>query len=60
MLDSLAKNPLPSGTKKLRNKRNRFRIRVGVYRVVYRVYFDDRLVMVELIRHRKDVYRELD
>jgi len=56
-VDALADNPLPHGSKKLRGRKNRFRIKVGVYRVVYRIDTVSRLVMVELIRHRKDIYR---
>ncbi len=32
------------------------RIRVGDYRIVYRIEMDKRLVLVVLIKHRKDVY----
>lgn len=59
-VDSLEKNPLPRRTKKIKKEKNRFRIRVGVYRVVYRVFFDEKLIMVEFVRHRKNIYKHLD
>ena len=52
----LADNPRPVGSKKLHGYRNRWRIRVGDYRVVYAI--DDKASMVDITRiaHRKDVY----
>lgn len=32
--------------------------RVGDYRILYRVYFDEKIVEVLTIKHRKDVYRK--
>lgn len=34
------------------------RIRVGDYRIVYRVNMNDHEVIIVLIKHRKDVYEE--
>jgi mRNA interferase RelE/StbE len=34
------------------------RIRVGNYRIIYRVDIDTKIVTVVLIKHRKDVYDE--
>ncbi len=52
----LAKNPRPLGCRKLSGDEG-FRIRIGDYRIVYRV--DDKLkkVFVYRIRHRREVYR---
>ena len=33
------------------------RARIGHYRIVYRILDDDRLVIVAVIGHRRDVYR---
>ena len=53
---ALADSPRPSGCKKL-SGRPAWRIRVGVYRIIYEVH-DDRLVVVVIaVGHRKDVYR---
>ena len=55
-IDALADEPRPFGCKKLKNKESQYRIRVGVYRIVYSIY--DNLLLIDIIRvrHRKDVY----
>jgi mRNA interferase RelE/StbE len=59
VIDALADHPRPSGCKKLAGGGDRYRIRVGQYRIVYEVH-DDRLVVVVIrIGHRRDVYRGL-
>lgn len=56
-IDALADDPRPAGARKLAPRDNLYRIRVGDYRVIYRVL--DRLILVTIIRigHRRDVYR---
>ena len=54
----LAKDPLPHGSHKLAGSERTYRLRVGDYRVVYEVFSDARIVEVQRVRHRKDVYRE--
>ncbi|MDR0733605.1 MAG: type II toxin-antitoxin system RelE/ParE family toxin [Dysgonamonadaceae bacterium] len=56
-VNALANNPRPFGYKKLKNYDNNYRIRVGVYRVIYRI--EDRELIVEVIKieHRSKVYR---
>jgi mRNA interferase RelE/StbE len=39
-IDDLATEPRPSGVKKLKNRDNGYRIRVGDYRILYDI-FDD-------------------
>jgi mRNA interferase RelE/StbE len=56
-VDALVVNPRPSGCKKLRNARNRWRLRVGDYRIVYTVDDKQHRVDVEAVRHRRFVYR---
>lgn len=56
-LIALESDPHPPSTKKLRVSPGRLRLRVGDYRVVYAVSEQDRVVTVERIRHRSDVYR---
>lgn len=55
-IESLRDEPRPAGCEKLTG-RELYRIRQGVYRVVYSV--DDDRVVVEVIKvgHRRDVYR---
>ena len=48
--------PRPAGYKKLKNRKG-FRVRSGVYRVVYDIEDDILMVKVITIGHRKDVYK---
>jgi mRNA interferase RelE/StbE len=56
-IDALCDDPFPSGSKKLKAEADHFRIRVGDYRVVYRV--DGKRVVIVIVRigHRREVYR---
>jgi len=56
-IDGLAKEPRPSGYRKLHGEQNLWRIRIGDYRVIYSV--DDRQQIVDIvrIRHRREAYR---
>jgi mRNA interferase RelE/StbE len=55
-IEALAKEPRPSGCKKLVGSKLLWRIRIGDYRVVYAVYDDKQIVDTVAVRHRKDVY----
>lgn len=50
-------DPRQAGASKLQGSENRWRIRVGVYRIIYRIDDDDRQVIVIRIAHRREVYR---
>lgn len=50
--------PLDYGKALKYNLKNHRRIRVGDYRVVYRVYEEKILVLIIEIDHRKDVYED--
>ena len=54
---ALAKNPRPSGCRKLAGSKGDWRIRVGDYRVVYEIADEIRVVRVNRVRHRREVYR---
>lgn len=56
-LKSLEQNPRPQGIKKLANRENEWRIRVGNHRILFEIDDDQKLVTIFRIRHRKDVYR---
>lgn len=58
-IDGLADDPRPDGCKKLAGHDNRYRIRVGDLRIVYQVDDDQAGVLVLVIGHRRDVYRDL-
>ena len=54
----LAQNPLEGrSVKKLRGSPNRYRLRVGEYRVIYEADQENRLIKIERVRHRRDAYR---
>ena len=55
-IKKLARDPRPPGCQKL-SREDHFRIRVGMYRIVYRIEGD--LLIVEIIKvgHRREVYR---
>lgn len=54
---ALGQNPRPQGAKKLRDQDNLLRVRVGDYRILYRVEDDRLLVLVVRISHRREIYR---
>jgi len=56
-IDLLADNPRPPGCVKLAGEDTVYRVRVGVYRIVYDVLDDRLVVQVVRIGHRRDVYR---
>jgi len=56
-IHSLAENPRPHDCGKLQGHDQLWRIRVGEYRVVYRIDDRNRAVDVTVIRHRSEAYR---
>jgi mRNA interferase RelE/StbE len=56
-LTALGREPFPRGAVKLKGKDAEFRIRVGDYRILYRIDDSQRRVLIVHIGHRRDVYR---
>ncbi|MGD0411534.1 MAG: type II toxin-antitoxin system RelE/ParE family toxin [Verrucomicrobiota bacterium] len=56
-VEDLAENPFPHGVEKLSGSQHAYRIRLGDYRIVYEVVMDLKLIEIQRVRHRKDVYR---
>ncbi len=56
-ITTLADQPRPTQTKKLKGAESAYRLRVRTYRIVYTIDDGENLVTVTSIRHRKDVYR---
>jgi len=54
---SLEQNPRPFGSIKLAGSENHYRIRAGVYRIIYSI--KDNILVVEVIKidHRRNIYR---
>ena len=55
-ISSLANNPRPDGCVKL-SADEKYRIRVGVYRILYEIRDMILTVIVVKVAHRKDVYK---
>ena len=53
----LADEPFPHGGQKLSGAEHTHRIRLGDYRVVYEVLIAQKAIVIQRVRHRKDVYR---
>lgn len=53
---SLADDPRPAGCEKLSGQ-ERYRVRQGVYRVIYEIEDDRLIVLVVKVGHRREVYR---
>lgn len=60
-INLLAEDPRPSGSEKLtgqeRSGQERYRIRQGLYRIVYSIQDNVLVIWVVKVGHRKDVYR---
>lgn len=54
-IGSLSTNPRPSGCKKLSGD-EKYRIRIGNYRVLYRIEDEILVIFIVKVGHRKDVY----
>ena len=52
----LAENPRPQGCQKLTGEEG-FRIRVGDYRILYRIDDLSKKVFIYRVKHRREVYR---
>jgi mRNA interferase RelE/StbE len=56
-IPDLAENPRPPGCEKLSGQ-DKYRLRQGLYRIIYSIEDEDHLVCVVKVAHRKDVYRQ--
>jgi len=55
-IDSLADEPRADGSEKLSGQ-ERYRVRQGVYRIIYEIVDDRLIVTVVKIAHRREVYK---
>jgi len=55
-IDTLKVEPRPPGAEKLFGQ-DKYRIRQGVYRIIYEIRDDKLIVVVVKTGHRRDVYR---
>jgi mRNA interferase RelE/StbE len=56
-VETLAKNPFPLQSNKLRGGELSYRLRAGDYRVIYQVDLEKRRIDIYHVRHRKEAYR---
>ena len=56
-IQQLGEEPRPRGCRKLAGYDDLFRVRVGLYRVIYSVDSSRIVVVILKVGHRKDVYR---
>jgi mRNA interferase RelE/StbE len=56
-IELLASEPRPPGARKIKDSADRYRIRIGDYRVIYQVEDDRLLILVIRVRHRREAYR---
>ncbi len=57
-MESLATNPRPPGSKKIQGH-DLWRAQVGVYRILYQINDEARIINTYRIGHRRGVYRNL-
>jgi len=55
---NLKNDPRPQGAIKLTGEENAWRIRVGDYRILYTIEEEIRIITIEKVAHRKDVYKK--
>jgi mRNA interferase RelE/StbE len=56
-VSELGEDPFPVGVRKFQGEEDHWRIRVGNYRVIYRVEKRQVVIVVVRIGHRREVYR---
>lgn len=55
-INTLAQNPRQAGTKKLKGAMG-YRLRVGMYRILYEIDDDAQVVTIYRVKHRREAYR---
>lgn len=57
-IQSLANVPRPIGVKKLSGEKDIYRVRLGSYRILYRIVDKVLVVVIVSVGHRREVYRD--
>ena len=55
---TLAEHPRPRGNETIQGSQGLRRLRVGAYRIIYRLDDANQVVTIARVRHRRDVYRD--
>ena len=53
----LSENPFPKGCVKLGGVKNVYRLRIGDYRVLYKLFSEENVILIVKIDHRRRVYK---
>lgn len=56
-IEVLSINPYPEGCRKLKGEDSTYRIKQGLYRIIYQVENSKLKVLVLKLGHRKDIYK---
>lgn len=56
-IKALDDDPRPMGSEKLSGQ-ERYRVRPGMYRIVYEIFDEELVIIVVKVGHRRGVYRE--
>jgi len=54
-----ANEPVPSDAKRIFGEHGVFRIRIGDYRIIYKIFNNDLVILIIKIGHRKNVYKKI-
>ena len=57
-LEQLSEEPRPDGVVKLKGSTDEYRIRIGDYRVRYKINDSELIILLVQCKHRKDSYRK--
>ena len=58
-IKELADNPHLQGSKKIAGSQNDWRLRIGVYRVLYEIDTKTKTIKIMRDKHRREAYRDL-
>lgn len=56
-IDALGNNPRPVQSKKLKGRKEEYRLRIADYRVVYSIDDQEKIILISHVKHRREVYR---
>jgi mRNA interferase RelE/StbE len=56
-IEELKTNPCPPGVISLTNGNGQLRLRVGDYRIIYRIEADKLVIVIIKVGHRKNIYK---
>lgn len=57
-LEALKENPRGPGCEKL-SGRERYRVRKGIYRIIYEIHDEEIMIVVVKVGHRRDIYKKM-